>query len=439
MGSPDQPEDIDALKMEVEELRERNRTLEHESSTHSGHTGWGARARSTGVVLALVLGTLCMTLSPLAIWGRNLVLNTDRYVQTMSPLSSDPGVQQLVVKAVDKQVEDNVDISSLVEQSLPPRAAPLAGPLESAFQGLVNTVVTRFVASDAFHQLWLTINRVAHAQVVYLLTGHVSGGVGAVSLDNSGRVLLNLSAVVTAVKQQLVAAGLTVASNIPVVGATITIAQVKGLAQARKWVRILNDVADILPWLGLAFFAAAIALAHRRRRTLIAASFCTAGAMAFIGLGLFIGRHIYLNRIDPTVIPRDTAQFLFDTVVRYLRDGIRLVALVALLVALIAWFTGPSQRMVDLRARLLERWRTVITAAGEGAVGAFVVAHTTALRITVGVLVLLILITASSPSLAGFIVLVVIGALLILLIEAVRVSALKAGHSSHKSSSSPAS
>lgn len=405
------------MQEELSLLRQRNEELERRRA--EGHNrSVGSTARSTVVVVLLVLATLCITLSPVTIWGRNLVLNTDRYVSTLTPVASNPGVQKLVIQAVDKQVAANVDIPALVAQTLPPKAKLLAGPLQSAFQGLVNAVTTRFVQGRAFKTLWVQVNRTAHKQLVYLLTGQNPAG-SAVSLNNNGQVVLQLAPIVAQVKAQLVAAGLTVAQNIPVVGATITIAQVKGLASARRAVHALDTIADVLPWLALVLFAGAIATARRRRRALITSAFCTAGGMIFIGLALLIGRHLYLDRVDPTKVPPDTARYLFDTLVRYLREGIRIVLAVALLVALVAWLTGPSSRAGAVRHWVGRAPRAVATAAEGGPVGQLVTDHARGCRIGI-VSAALVLLLFTGPTLTGFIVLAVIAALLLLAVELLR-------------------
>ena len=68
------------------------------------------------------------------------MLNTDRYVQTLAPLATDPGVQNALITAVDRQVQNNVDVGPLLDQNLPPKAAKaLTGPV----QGAVNVSPTR--------------------------------------------------------------------------------------------------------------------------------------------------------------------------------------------------------------------------------------------------------------------------------------------------------
>lgn len=413
--SSEPPDDVKALRDELEAVRLRNAELETKQEPH----GPLAVLRSTAVVLLLVLGTLCMTLAPVTIWGRNLVLNTDRYVKIMTPVASNPGVQDLVVKAVDKQVMDNLDVSSIVSQTLPPRASVLAGPLEGAVSGLVNTVATRFVQSPAFKTLWIEVNRAAHTQLVYLLTGKNPTN-GALTINSNDDLVLQLAPIVEQVKNQLVAAGLTVASKIPVVGATIVLAQVKGVTSARKAVRWLNTIADVLPWLGLAFFAGAIATARRRRRAVMTSAFCTAGAMVLVGILLLVGRNIYLNNVDPAVVPHDTAKFLFDTLVRYLRDGIRVVFIVALLVALAAWLSGPSRRAVAFRQRASTDGDAALAYVARGPVGRVTVEHVKASRITVIVVPVIAAIFLTSLTLVSILVTAALIAILLLAIESIR-------------------
>ncbi len=255
MTGPAQQPDSDGLQSELSELRARNLELQRERDMSTARRV-GRVARSTAAVVLIVLGVLCLTVMPVAIWGRNLVLNTDRSVDTMKPIAANTGVQDAVISAVDRRVDENLDVKALLADVLPPRAQVLASPLQSAAEGLVNTVTTKFVRSDAFQTLWVAINRAAHQQIDYLLTGKQPAD-AAVQVNNQGRVLLDLSTVVDNVKAKLVAAGLTVASKVPAVGTTIEIAQVKGIEKARKATRALNTIANWLPWIGLALVAGA--------------------------------------------------------------------------------------------------------------------------------------------------------------------------------------
>jgi LPXTG-motif cell wall-anchored protein len=414
----------EALQREVDQLRDRNAELEAIQQASPAQRA-GRIARSSAAVILIVVGVLCFTIAPLAIWGRNLLLNTDRYVATLKPVASDPGVQDVIVRAVDKQVTANIDMKAYISEVLPPRAAQALGPpLQSAVSGLVNTVTTRFVQSNAFQTLWVEINRAAHQSITHILTGTIP--TNAALKTNGDKLELDLSAVVDKVKAQLVAAGLTVASKVPAVGATIQIAELKGLDKARKATRTLNTIANWLPWIGLVLVGGGIATARKRRRALISTALGVGVGMIVIGIGLLIARHIYLDAVPTDQIPRSTAQFLFDTIVRFLRIGIRVVLLVALLVAIGAWVSGPSRAAVATR-----RWVSSIPQAlgrklRTGPVGPFVARYAMPLRIGVVALGFIILVLLDSVSVPAIITLAVIVLVLLLLIELLRASARQA-------------
>ena len=101
-------------------------------------------------------------------------------------------------------------------------------------------------------------------------------------------------------------------------------------------------------------------------------------------MGLAIGRVFYLNSVSSPQLPRDTAAILFDTLVRFLREGLRLIAAVGLIVAIAGWLAAGHPGRVRNTAKSLTG------KAGEeraehgwsfGPVGAFVAAHRAATRL----------------------------------------------------------
>lgn len=413
--------DAEELQSALDEVRARNAELEQERSASTGRR-IGRAARAVGSTLLIIIGVLCLVVMPMTIWGRNLVLNTDRYVETLKPIAADTGVQDAVIKAVDRQVQANLDVKAIVADVLPPRAEILAAPLQSAVNSVVNTVTTEFVRSKAFQTLWVEINRRAHRQIDFLLTGHRPADAAFV-VDPNGKVQLDLSVVVENAKKRLTDAGIGVASKVPVVGATIQIADLHGLAKARKAVRLLDHLANWLPWIGLVLVAGGIAAARKRRRALIATSLGFGAGMIVIGIGLLIVRNVYLNGVPPDKLPRDSAAFIFDTVVRYLRWGIRLLLLIALLVALGGWLSGPSRSAIATRRFATSAPKKLGQRFETGPVGAFVLRFTTALRVGIIALACIILLLINAPSLGTVIALAVIAAVLLLVVELLRASA----------------
>ncbi len=401
------PREVAALEAEIERLRRRNAQLESPTAVRVRHA-----ARTTGVVILIIIGALCLTLAVPAVWARNQVLNTDRYVATMEPLATNADVQASVEAAINRQIAARFDIGAFVDQTLPPQAAGLKAPIESAVSGLISTAVHKAVQSDAFATLWTAANRTAHDSLVGILTGEGQGNVVTVA---NGAVLLNLGPIIEAVKARLVAAGLTIAAQIPAVGATIEIAQLQGIDKAQAAVRALNTLANWLPWVGLAAFAGAIALARgRRRKALLWAALGTAIGMVLLRLGLVVVRGVYLDQMPTDVMSPQASAYVFDTVTRFLRDGIRLVFVIALVVAAIAILLGRRAAIARASGAVARTSRRSWSSLSGGPVGATVEQHTMAVGGAVLAAGALVLVLWNNPS--GLVVLVIVIVVALLLV-----------------------
>jgi len=67
------------------------------------------------------------SVSVVAIWTRNQVTNTDRYVATVTPLASDPAIQNAIADQITAQVFTYIDIKGLTTQAVDALAGRSAG------------------------------------------------------------------------------------------------------------------------------------------------------------------------------------------------------------------------------------------------------------------------------------------------------------------------
>ena len=93
-------------------------------------------------------------------------------------------------------------------------------------------------------------------------------------------------------------------------------------------------------------------VAKDHRRALIGAGVGVAIGMLLLALSLAVFRSLYLDAIPAQVLPHDAAAVAYDTIVRFLRAGLRTVLVLGLVVAAGAFLTGPSVTAVRTRQSL---------------------------------------------------------------------------------------
>jgi hypothetical protein len=407
--------ELERLRGEVAALRSQ---LQERRDVHMGPPeARAARHRWRTIVASLLIVVACLLapLSVAAIWTRNQVTNTDRYVATITPLASDPAVQQAITDQITAQVFTYIDIQALTTQvvdalsarvegrGLPPQTAAalqgLAGPVANGVQGFVRTQVERIVQSQAFEDAWIQANRVAHDALVKALTGE---GGGAVTVEGD-TVSLNLAPFIQTVKQQLVAQGFTLAERIPQVDKSFVLFQSEDITRARSAFNLLNALGVWLPVIAIVLLVLGVYVAKDHRRALVGAGIGIAVSMVVLALGLAVFRSIYLDAVPASVLPHDAAAVLYDTIVRFLRLGLRTILVLALVIAAGAFLTGQSATAVRTRqgiTRAIGWLQGTAEHAGlrTGPVGTWVDANKRALRIGAVALAALMLVFWGRPT-----------------------------------------
>ena len=352
--------ELERLRAEVAELRSQAAAAPVAAETPVATPPQPRRQRWRSVVatLLIVIGCILAPISVVAVWTKNLVTDTDRYVATVAPLASDPAIQNAIADRITAEIFTQLDVAditnqavdALAERGLPPLVATqlhaLSQPLSSGVESFVRTEVGKVVASEAFANAWTTANRTAHQALVAALTGETREGI---TIEND-TVSINLGPIIQEVKQRLVDRGFGLASRIPNVNPSFVLVQSDYIAKARGAFNLLNAIGNWLPVVALFFLAIGIYVAKGHRRALVGVGLGLAGGMLVLGLGLALFRTIYLNELPLGVLTRDAAAAFYDTLVRFLRLGLRTVLVFGLVIALAGFFTGRSITAVRARA-----------------------------------------------------------------------------------------
>ena len=380
-------------------------------------------------VVLIFLGCLLAPISVLGVWAANQISDTNRYVANMEPLVHEPAVQNALADKITAQITSHLNVTAYANQAageLNSKGLTRAGTLlqsvapqiNGAVDGFIHGQVHTIVASPQFAQLWVRANTGIHQAVVKALSGQ---GNGSITTSN-GKVVLNLGPFIDLVKQDLVKRGFTIVDKIPPINPTFALFSDKYLVKAQTGYRLINDLKIVLPILALLLLAAGVYVARSHRRALIGAGLGLAASMLVLAAGLLIFRSIYLNSVPSNVLPSDAAAVLFDTLVRFIKEGLRAILVVGLVVAAAAFVTGPSATAVKIRSGTASglawvRQRGEHAGVHTGPVGTWTYAHRKALRISAVALAALIFVFWGQPTAVLVIVLVVLLLVVLGLIE----------------------
>ncbi|MBO0815793.1 MAG: hypothetical protein J2P30_11730 [Actinobacteria bacterium] len=415
----DEHAELERLRTEVDELRQQQT-----ARPRRRRVSW----RTPVSALLIVIGCILAPLSVIGVWTANQVSDTNRYVANIEPLIHDPAIQNALTDKVTTAIVTRLDVAGRTNQAADlltsrgfDRVGSLlktfSGSLASAVTGYVHNTVHRIVTSERFANAWVEVNRTAHQALVQALSG--SGG--AITVSN-GQVTLDLAPFIAIVKQDLVDRGFTLVNSLPPIHPTIALFSSKTLVQAQTLYRVLNDLKIVLPIVALVLIAAGVYIARDHRRALIGAGLGFAASMLVLGAALLIFRAVYLNSVPNSVFPSDAAAAAFDTLVRFIREALRALLVLGLVVAIAAFMSGPSVSAVRTRAAFVKGFDW-LRSTGErrgvstGPAGRWTYAHRHALRICAVGLAAVIFVFQGRPSAASIIVLVIILLLVLGLIE----------------------
>lgn len=273
--------------------------------------------------LAIVCAVLACLLPAAAVgswWAYANATDTDRFMKTATPLASDATVQDAVI-------DELVDVASARLD-----AAGVPGGT-AASKARVKEIARRLVATEAYKDAWLRIQRTAHGKLANRLTGDVSS---ALTLD--------LAPMADVLRSRVRAAGLGVVADAIADPAPVVILdryEVRDAHEVVDRVRLVRGIAipgAVLALLGVVLTAGGLA------RGLVRAGLCV-GVSALLMLGaLALGRGALDDAGSDGALRVAVWDVLTDPLHNWvLGGGIAAVALVALGAAVSAFTRAPAR------------------------------------------------------------------------------------------------
>jgi hypothetical protein len=392
------------------------------------------RIRRGAVGVLVVLTTVAMFASIVAVWSARQVLNTDVFVDRVDSVLAEPAVQAGMSQYITNQVMDVLNAEELASQYLPPIAQPLVGPLTAAIRSFVEDQTSALIASDTFQDFASRAVRRTHSAAVTLLEGGTVAGFELVG----DQVQLNALPIIQRVLDRVNEAGLfggrlqlppvadeagnpsaqiqqladALGRPLPPDFGQIPVFTSATLEEAQRAVELVRRGIVLLLIVTVILLAVTLLLSVNRWRTLAQLGVGLAVAMlAMVFVARYVDRRVGEIIVNPDAVPAAQA------IAAVFTDSLSSVAIALLaggiVVALLGFLFGRSDSATRLRAAAGRSASRAGAMVGKGSPArGFAVTHASGLRIVALVAGALVLVW-SGFSLSGAVVALVVVAVLL--------------------------
>jgi hypothetical protein len=304
-----------------------------------------ARPHRRIVATVLVVATLLGFVSVFALWAKRQLLETSTYTETSTKLLENEHIRSALAGFLVDELYANVDVQGQLAKQLPPQAAPIAGPAAAGLRQLAERAALTALQRPAVQLAWEKANENAHSTLLAVIEGNSN-----VATAQNGAVTLDLGSLVDQVGGR---AGIDVAGKLPPDVGRIEILRSDQISLAQDSVNLLRRLALILPLLTLALYGLALYLAQgRRRETLRTIGFCFIG----VGIAVLVARSMaggyVVGQLTATAASEPAASSAWSILTSLLQGIGTAVILYGLVMLLGAWLAGPGAAASVLRREM---------------------------------------------------------------------------------------
>ncbi|WP_259310939.1 hypothetical protein [Capillimicrobium parvum] len=305
-----------------------------------------SRGRRAAIYGLLVAGAIVAILAIFAVWTARQLLEKDNWDQTTQALIADDSIHTALATYLVDQVYTNADPAAKLRDALPPRLQPLAAPAAGALREPAVRAVEKLLDAPRLQVLWAKAASITHDQFIALVNNE-----SRAIRENGDAVVLDVRPLIALVGDQL---GLPIdGSRLPESAGVIKIMDAQQLDAMRTVVKLLKTLAIVLFLLALVLLGIAIWLArgHRREITAAAALSLIVAAIVVLLLRRVLGNQV-IGDLANTSTGQAAADSAFAIGTSLLAKIARTLLLLALLLLLGAWLSGPSRLALRIRTFL---------------------------------------------------------------------------------------
>lgn len=321
---------VDELEHANLELKRENEQLRVELEKHSLPRKKSSLWRAPLITLCVLLAVIILIIGNVLFWAGNTLINNDKYVATVQPLMADKTIQSAVADYTTNQIFNQVDVQSYVNEALPPRAEFLAPQLTTQLKGATEKTLQKSLASSRFQTLWVNTNRKAQERLIHAIkTSKTTDGV------------INLQDVYDRLGESLQGTKLSflAGKTLPKKAGAITVINAPWIPKARFAVNNIGWLKPVALLLVAVFGALAIWISRNRRRMVITLGAVFAFGMACTLIVIQIAQNKLAGHVQPAY--HDAAHQAAQIILQPLAHQTWAVLAVSLLIALVAWLSGP--------------------------------------------------------------------------------------------------
>lgn len=296
----------------------------------------------TAAVLTVLFG-LILIVANHAGWLATTVLDTESFVETLSPLPQDPYVSRALGEAVADSVIQSNEVGRAISDRLPDGLGFAAVPLTQGLRDLIADIATEIVRSEPFATIWEKTLELTHRATLLYMRGVESDLI----TSEDGYVVLDLTEMGGLVTDRLNELGFTILDDVQP-DLTITLFETSDGGVIQTLANIIYSVRWFSFVLTIGLLIAAYAVATDRRRLTVWVGTATATAMLVSLIdGRFLRALVTGAAEDPV---REAGVAAAGNIIfsRFVTQS-WILLLVGVGTAAVAWLMGDSDRARSIK------------------------------------------------------------------------------------------
>lgn len=295
---------------------------------------------TTIAVILLMLFCLVTVGAALASWLHYTALDTPRFVEAIAPLIKDPAVARAVSEEAVDRLFARYDLADRIEKEIKSLPEPFKSQASTGSEGartLAVAVATDVLKSNAFQTAWRAILTEAHEEAVAGLRAS-----GAVRLNEQGEIILDITDLLTDIKDRLSSIGLGFLKDtkIPAGLGQVVLYQNSQLGKVKTAANTLDDLFLVLPLGAVILLMLGAMVSFDTRRAMMGASI---GLVLLLGATYVVIEVMQYHFINP--IHNTTTRSAANAIANHLQANLDVVllglVLLGALTVVAAVLSGP--------------------------------------------------------------------------------------------------